>query len=187
MSLNRRMSDCDKLIDPFCGNTSVLITGNAVELAHIRSLTCSHNNKLTQSYLFFPPLIFFNPLKRHYLMQCIAANIFCSCVFSKACYSVLKPIQFILKTCANCFDSLAFAVFCCVACVYFVASLPSVCLKQLATQPHLCLHIGQFPCLLCSLAQQVRSDFNHRSRVVVHSGLLDLDHVLLHAVLYVIL
>lgn len=22
MSLNRRMSDCDKLIDPFCGNTS---------------------------------------------------------------------------------------------------------------------------------------------------------------------
>lgn len=49
MPLNRRMSDCDKLIDPFCGNTSALITGNAVQLAHIRSLTCSHNNKLTQS------------------------------------------------------------------------------------------------------------------------------------------
>ena len=58
MSLNRRMSDCDKLIDPFSGNTSVLITGNAVQLAHIRSLTCSHNNKLTQSCLFFPLLIF---------------------------------------------------------------------------------------------------------------------------------
>lgn len=58
MSLNRRMSDCDKLIDPFCGNTRVLITGNAVQLAHIRSLTCSHNNKLTQSLLFFPCLVF---------------------------------------------------------------------------------------------------------------------------------
>lgn len=54
MSLNRRMSDCDKLIDSFCGNTSVLITGNAVLLAHIRSLTCSHNNKLTQSWPVFP-------------------------------------------------------------------------------------------------------------------------------------
>lgn len=59
MSLNRRMSDCDKLIDPFSGNTSVLITGNAVQLAHIRSLTCSHNNKLTPSCLFFSLLNFF--------------------------------------------------------------------------------------------------------------------------------
>lgn len=58
MSLNRRMCDCDKLIDPFCGNTSVLITGNAVQLARIRSLTCSHNNKLTQSCLFFTQPVF---------------------------------------------------------------------------------------------------------------------------------
>lgn len=52
------MCDCDKLIDPFCGNRAVLITGNAVQLSHIRSLTWSHNNKLTQSCLFFPLVIF---------------------------------------------------------------------------------------------------------------------------------
>lgn len=69
MSLSRRMSDCDKLIDPFFGNMSVLITGNAVQLAHIRSLTCSHNNKLTQSC--FSLHLFFNTLKLHYLMQCL--------------------------------------------------------------------------------------------------------------------
>lgn len=65
MSLNKRMCDCDKLIDPFCGNRVALITGNAVQLSHIRSLTWSRNNKLTQSSLFFPLVIFFNPLKLH--------------------------------------------------------------------------------------------------------------------------
>lgn len=59
MSLNRRMCDCDKLIDPFCGNRAALITGNAVQLSHIRSLTWSRNNKLTQSSLFFPSGCFF--------------------------------------------------------------------------------------------------------------------------------
>lgn len=52
------MCDCDKLIDPFCGNRAVLITGNAVQLSHIRSLTWSHNNKLTQPSLFFLLVIF---------------------------------------------------------------------------------------------------------------------------------
>lgn len=66
-----------------------------------------------------------------------------------------------------------------------LALLISVCLKY--SQPHLRLHIGQFPCLLCSLTQQVCSNLNHRSCVVVYGGLLDLDHVLLHAVLYVVL
>lgn len=76
MSLNRRMSDCDKLIDPFSGNTSVLITGNAVQLAHIRSLTCSHNNKLTPSCLFFSLLNIFLTLANY--------NIYCSVAHS--CY-----------------------------------------------------------------------------------------------------
>jgi len=38
------MCDCDKLIDPFCGNTIVVITGNAVWLARIRSLATGQNH-----------------------------------------------------------------------------------------------------------------------------------------------
>lgn len=52
---------------------------------------------------------------------------------------------------------------------------------------HLCLHIAQLPCLLCSLAEQVCSNFNHRGRVVVDRSLLELDDILLHAVLDVVL
>lgn len=59
MPLNRRMCDRDKLIDPFCGNKNGLITGNAVQLAHGRSLTCSHNNKPYLVMPVFPPLLIF--------------------------------------------------------------------------------------------------------------------------------
>lgn len=51
--------------------------------------------------------------------------------------------------------------------------------------PHLCFDVGQFPCLLGSLTQQVCANFNHCCCVVVYSCLLELDHILLHAVLYV--
>lgn len=109
MPLNRRMSDCDKLIDPFCGNTSVLITGNAVQLAHIRSLTCSHNNKRTQSCLFFPLLIFFtlfNAVYRRSLNLWMEKQDFwtCLCVikkqlashFSSTCFDFLSALLHIL-------------------------------------------------------------------------------------------
>lgn len=93
MSLNRRMCDCDKLIDPLSvGIRVLLITGNAVQLAHIRSLTCSHNNKLTQPCLFFPSAYFFNTLQPRYLMQDITemASItddLAPCFHQGACYA----------------------------------------------------------------------------------------------------
>lgn len=133
------MCDCDKLIDPFCGNRVVLITGNAVQLSHIRSLTWSHNNKLTQSCLFFPVVIFLK-------------TIFFNTVFPLSCYVEAYYAHIQAQTVLT---ALTFSV-----------------LSFMRLLSHLCLHIAQLPCLLCSLAEQVCSNFNHRGRVVVDRSLL---------------
>lgn len=63
----------------------------------------------------------------------------------------------------------------------------AACLQLQDVRPHLGLHAAHFPRLLSGLTQQVGSDFYHRGRVVLHSRVLEVDHVLLHAVLYVVL
>lgn len=170
MSLNRRMCDCDKLIDSFCGNTSVLITGNAVQLAHIRSLTCSHNNTLTQSGLFFS---FATSECESTPINGVEARMLWSSFFNK------KGQKCCIQMCFECIHD---------------AIMTKIMTKNLIQvsvtcewKSHLCLHVGQLPRLLCGLTQQVGSDFYHCGCVVVHSSLLDLDHVVLHAVLYVVL
>lgn len=153
--LNRRMCDCDKLIDPFCGNRVVLITGNAAQLSHIRSLTWSHNNKLTQSCLFFPCGYFFNTI----FFNTVQGSGFAGVFARQAPYFhyrvMLKRIMLVSKQAQTVLTALAFFV------LSFVRLLS-----------HLCLHIAQLPCLLRSAAEQVCSNFNHRGRVVVDRGLL---------------
>lgn len=107
-------------------------------------------------------------------MQCNAESSWLPCtIFSLSCYCVEACYA------ANCFDSFNVLLhnMCLFFCHFFVWGV----------LPHLCLHIGQFPRLLCSLAEQVRSNFNHRCRMVLDRSLLQLDDVLLHAVLYVVL
>lgn len=161
--LNRRMCDCDKLIDPFCGNRAVLITGNAVQLSHIRSLTWSHNNKLTRSCLFFPLVIFLKTI----LFNAVPGSELAGVFTRRAPYFhypvMLKRIMLIYKQAQTVLTALTFS---CIICEFFKHSF------FYGVLPHLCLHIGQFPCLLCSLAEQVCSNFNHCCRVVVDCSLL---------------
>lgn len=149
------MCDCDKLIDPFCGNRVVLITGNAVQLSHIRSLTWSHNNKLTQSCLFFPVVIFLMTIFFNTVQGSEFAGVFTCHALYFHYHVMLKRIMLIYKQAQTVLTALTFFV-----------------LSFMRLLSHLCLHIAQLPCLLCSLAEQVCSNFNHRGRVVVDRSLL---------------
>lgn len=53
--------------------------------------------------------------------------------------------------------------------------------------PHLCFHVGELARLRRRLVEQVGADLDHRGRLVLHGVLLDLHHLLLHAVLDVAL
>lgn len=111
------MCDCDKLIDPFCGNRAVLITGNAVQLSHIRSLTWSHNNKLTQSCLFSPLVIFlkailFNAAQRREPASALTRH----ALYFHCRVIVLKRILLIYKQVQNVFTALTLS---CITCEFF--------------------------------------------------------------------